>query len=121
MEVKKIMLIDDESITNMLHRKTLNLYAPACDVQSYMNAGKALDDIEGYNPDIIFLDLQMPFMDGWQFLEAMKEKQISVPVVILTSSTSTHDREKSRAYSNVVHYLEKPLNKQQIGIALGIS
>jgi CheY-like chemotaxis protein len=65
-------------------------------------------------PDILFLDLNMPVLDGWQFLQefGMLEKKIKMPIYILTSSNYEGDLIKSKEFDVVKGYIVKPLSKE---------
>jgi CheY-like chemotaxis protein len=69
-------------------------------------------------PQIIFIDINMPMIDGFQFIETLKIKFSkrfkSIKIVILTSSLSIHDREKSMSISKDILFLNKPLTKEAL-------
>ena len=108
--MKKIMLVDDIVISNFIVKKLITKFFTEYEIYDYTYSLKALDDIIEINPDIIFLDLNMPEVDGWRFLDLMIEKNINHPVYILSSSTSELDLRKSKLYGNVKEFLVKPLN-----------
>jgi two-component system nitrate/nitrite response regulator NarL len=107
--MKKIMLVDDVDISNFIMKKMIAKATPQHQVFDFILPQKALDSLEQINPDIIFLDLNMPLIDGWKFLDIMKEKGFGNKVLILTSSTSEMDKQRSLAYSNVLSFLIKPI------------
>ena len=63
-------------------------------------------------PDIIFLDLNMPIMDGWQFLREFSELAISIciPIYVVSSSINQNDILKAKSFKCVVDYIEKPIS-----------
>lgn len=67
-------------------------------------------------PKIIFLDLNMPVWDGWQFLDEFTKipTEETITVYILTSSNSNEDKEKAKQYSLKSNYLIKPINQSQL-------
>lgn len=67
-------------------------------------------------PEVIFLDLNMPVMDGWDFLEEFGKIQApqNVVIYILTSSIDPADTERAKQYSNVDSYLVKPLTLNKL-------
>ena len=77
--MKRILLVDDDKICNFIAESTLNRLGVAKEVHSALNGQEALDLFNGYFqgdvavPDIIFLDLNMPIMDGFQFIDAFKK------------------------------------------------
>ncbi|MEE2770578.1 MAG: response regulator, partial [Bacteroidota bacterium] len=62
---------------------------------------------------LIFLDLNMPVMSGWDFLEELQKRNIKHQVIILSSSTSQFDIQKAKLYPDVLQYVVKPMNKQK--------
>ncbi len=105
------MLIDDIEIQNFIVKRMIKKLSEDYEIYDYTYASKALDDINKVNPDIIFLDIDMPKINGWKFLQIMKENDLRNSVYILTSSTSELDVQKSKNYDNVKDFLIKPLNK----------
>jgi CheY-like chemotaxis protein len=70
----------------------------------------AFSEIKSINPDLIFLDLNMPVMNGWEFLDRMNETNTANKVYILTSSPNETDINRSKKYTNVEAFLIKPMN-----------
>lgn len=110
----KVMLVDDQKMANFITRKLIEVTGFSTEVVDYTIPQEALLDLNNTNPDLIFLDLNMPEVNGWQFLEVLTEKQNQTQVVIVTSSTSKHDKEKAQKYAQVIDFLEKPLTKNTI-------
>lgn len=113
-EIKKqVVLIDDDPVQNLINKKVISNHYPNYEIIDYTNAEKALEDIKHrkISPDVVFLDLNMPFMDGWEFLEALKGLQAEFEVQILTSSIDQNDYEKARLNPKVSGINSKPLQK----------
>jgi CheY-like chemotaxis protein len=122
---KNVLLIDDDAMCNMINEKIFKLSKFANKVKSYADAKKALiymrelikTDLTQL-PEVIFLDINMPGMDGWGFLEELKEfpKFISngCKVIMLTSSIDQRDIEKSKNYKMVYSFISKPLTEEKL-------
>lgn len=111
----KILLIDDDEINNFLNNKLLKIHRPEIEVDICNSAQIALEKLSrGYNPQLILLDLNMPKINGWMFLEEFKKNQKKIPIMILTSSIDPHDYAKSKAYNEIIDFIEKPLTKAKI-------
>lgn len=111
--MKKIVLVDDQPIANFITKKLLELEGMDENVKDFTNPVKAYEFIEKKEGLILFLDLNMPEMSGWDFLDKMKEKGLNFQTIILTSSSSDLDREKAGNYTFVMDYVVKPLTREK--------
>ena len=115
-----VMLIDDSKVDNFINSKILEMSEKAENIQVFDDAAAALAFLrkEQNLPDVIFLDIDMPLMDGFQFLDEF-EKLSAVAkrkckIVMLTSSINPQDFNRSKKYENVKLYLNKPLSHESI-------
>lgn len=98
---KKFLIVDDDSDDVCLFTEALTSVAPKTLCFSASDGGEALRDLEKERiskPDIIFLDLNMPEMNGWQCLTKLKslDRFKDIPVIIHTTSTSSIDKNHAR-------------------------
>jgi CheY-like chemotaxis protein len=113
----KVLLVDDDEATNFLAElafKNLNI---ANEIEIASDGLIAYQWIKQNNcPDIIFLDIRMPRMDGFDFLDNFTEMNAckQVKIVMLTSSSRLEDMKKAFTYNAVIEYLEKPLTEEMI-------
>lgn len=112
---KKVLLIEDNETTNFIHRLVLK-NAGFEMVDEVLNGLDAFDYLEKSCPDIIFLDINMPIMSGWEFL---KEREIKgfcdkTKIAMLSTSTRLEDKKKAKEHKSVIAYFEKPLTKEHI-------
>ena len=123
-KLKSVVLIDDCKATNYIHRLIIEKYGFAEAITEFMNGKEAIDylstevDGEFPTPELIFLDLNMPVMNGWEFLESYKHlpsnQQAGVVVVMLTTSLNPDDKRKSKNLSSLNSFENKPLNKAKM-------
>lgn len=124
MLTKRILLVDDDQITNFINTKLITREFNL-NVTAYTNAQEALTYLRGLTtstpedmPNVIFLDINMPIMDGWEFLELFQKFSESVlnacKVIMLTSSIDAEDIEKSKKYRTVKDFVSKPLTSEKI-------
>ena len=125
-KLKSIAIIDDDPITVFGVKRMLNALGISENIRSYVNGKEAIDDFKsimnnkGVIPEVIFLDINMPIMDGWQFLEEFIKLPIThkIRINILTSSIDPADRENWRYYMtrthHIIDYKNKPIQKKEI-------
>ncbi len=70
--------------------------------------------MEDYESDLIMLDLNMPYLNGWQFLQAMEERGFESPVFILTSSILKEDADRAEKHPMVKGYVSRPLEVRHL-------
>lgn len=115
-KVKQICLIDDDPIFTKMLQRLITLHDFSSDFISFNNGKKAMDfylEAQAEAPDMILLDLNMPVMDGWQFLDALTAKNIhklsKTPIYVVTSSVHSVDVERAAAINRVKEYVVKPI------------
>ena len=125
---KSIMLIDDNEIDNLINQKMIEASGIAENIYTHTGAKSAVEFLRNLEkldslsdqvlPEVIFLDIDMPLMDGFQFLdefEKLHEKtKKHCKVAILTSSINPQDVNKSKKYDSVKKYLNKPLSQEAL-------
>ena len=113
----KVLLVDDDEATNFLAALAIKNLNIANEIKVAEDGLIACEWIKHHNcPDIIFLDIRMPRMDGFDFLENLSAMNAckNVKVVMLTSSCRSEDKTKALSYKWVVEYFEKPLTEEMI-------
>ena len=115
--INKILLIDDDPAANYLSKELLERLNAAKVIETAENCLRALELIKQVNcADIILLDIKMPGLDGFDFLEKLKTLALSkkIKVVMLTSSLRPEEKLKAFSYKAVVEYFEKPLTPEKV-------
>jgi CheY-like chemotaxis protein len=121
-----IMCVDDDPITLMLFKKVVQKASFAKEIINAVNGQEAITLINTINsdsnqekkPQLIFLDLNMPVMGGWEFLDLFNASNYfnlnNTKVIILTSTIDPEDIKKSKSYSNVIEFLSKPITVEML-------
>lgn len=113
----EVLVVDDDSITIFLAKKTINLSFPQYQVNSFVNGRKAIEYLGIRTSDlplIILLDINMPEYSGWDFLEDYEKQNLGFQVFMFTSSIDPFDLAKSKSYSSVKGFISKPLNREKL-------
>ena len=122
----RFIVIDDDPLNNTICRLTIKKALGAVEVITFTDPLQGLqyigDQYSGPNGDggatVLFLDINMPVMNGWEFLEKYESLNHSVKnaikVYILSSSVDDRDIEKAQANKNIVNYLAKPITKETV-------
>src|ERR1035437_5488032 len=119
---KSVMIIDDNDIDNFINERILKSALFSENVYVHTSAKSALEFLKNLEqvknvpkeliPNYIFLDLNMPIMDGFQFMDIFQqlseEFQSAIKIVILTTSLNPSDVETSKKYKNEIKFLYKP-------------
>jgi len=115
-KLTNIMLVDDNPDDNFFHQRVVKKYDATIQVQAIESASEALDYLKtnsgsSLHPDLIFLDVNMPGMNGWEFLEAYDKLGIhkDIIIIMLTTSEDQKDIAKSQAWDFVADFKTKPL------------
>lgn len=115
-KLKRFLLIDDSKATNFFNKTIILKTGVVEEIIVAYNGKEALDSIQLHStPELIFLDLNMPVMNGWQFLDAYhhpsNQFQNSKIVVMLGAEIGKDEREKLLSFSQVVEFRDKMLSK----------
>lgn len=123
--INQVLLVDDDPISNIINEKIIQTSKCSMSVKSYLNASEALDylkqrlhaDLTKF-PDVIFLDINMPEMNGWEFFEELNKFPDFIlkecKVFMLSSSIDDDDIEKAKTYKMVYDFISKPLTVNMV-------
>ncbi|MBX2907666.1 MAG: response regulator [Taibaiella sp.] len=121
--MKNIYLVDDDKLFIFLLKKTIGLTGIPTQITDFPDGQSALDYIKANAsdasklPDVIFLDLRMPIMDGWEFLEEYKHIADSLAkknrLYVFSSSISPYDIENAKNNPLVTDFIIKPILKEK--------
>lgn len=108
-----IFLVDDDLIQNMLTSQLAQLCGVEYEI--YNNGEEVIEALEeGKEPTHILLDINMPIMNGWEFLNLYQHYPKTAKVFMLTSSDNEEDMNKSDDFECVKGYYTKPISKESI-------
>ncbi|SHI60899.1 response regulator [Flavobacterium terrae] len=117
-------IIDDDNIFVFVLKKLLEKNENFVQVKDFKNGEDVLDILEKNSefPDIILLDINMPVVDGWQFLQKLEElpNKEKLKVFVMSSSIDVADVEKSKEFTTVKNYISKPINQEKLNELLSL-
>ncbi len=111
-----IFLIDDDQTANFINEMQIKRFSNNFNIQTFVNAKNALSTLKNgvAIPEFIFLDINMPEMDGWEFIQKFQELNLSSKIVLVTSSLDPIDKIKAKSIEGVVSFIEKPMVKKDL-------
>ena len=114
-----VLVVDDDRLSILLTKRVIKKIYSNLEVLDFSEPKKALEflkrDCDLISQKIfIFLDINMPLISGWEFLELLPEDGRDIRVILLTSSINAADREKSLNYKIVSHFATKPLSLSKL-------
>ena len=119
-----LAVVDDDEIFQIIARKMISICAPQWEIKSFTTGLDALNYLKQHStltsniPDVILLDINMPVMDGWMFLEAYQELKgqlvKSMKIYLASSSIDSKDIERGKRNPNLADYIIKPLTIERI-------
>lgn len=124
--IKKILCVDDDPITLMLYKMVIAKASLSETVIAAKNGQEALEYYDNLKseqeedfPELIFLDLNMPVMGGWEFLDNFIEPTYSpfnkkTKIIVLSSTIDPQDIEKVKNYPIIIDFISKPVTKEML-------
>ena len=120
-----ILLVDDDEINNFISIKLIKKALSNTEIMACLNGKYAIDQLVELQkesperlPDYILLDINMPIMNGWEFLDEFKRINLDplgkCKIYIISSSVFSNDINKARSYPLVKDFISKPLNVEKI-------
>lgn len=121
MKAAIVWIIDDDIVYQFTARKYLEKINKVKDILVFSNGKEACDHIQQLKspdliPDYIFLDIRMPVMDGWNFLDCYRSVNATFPkdvvVYMVSSSPEPQDIERAKGMTEIKDYIVKPLTRE---------
>lgn len=127
-KIEFVYIVEDDDIASFVIKLALDEHSAFSNNAIFRNGKLAIDQLSNVNsnlgelPDLIFLDINMPVMDGWEFLESFSKLTLKKPisVIILTSSINPDDEKKAKTFDHVKGFLSKPLDIEALEKVLEI-
>ncbi|MCO4294598.1 response regulator [Solitalea sp. MAHUQ-68] len=122
--IENLCIIDDDRICQFIIKTYAKAKALAKHTHIFADASSALEYLKSMSdntpqlPDLIMLDINMPIMDGWSFLDEYQKLSPwinkKIPIFLITSSIQEEDKMKAKQYNDVAGFYIKPINEELI-------
>lgn len=122
--VDTICVIDDNDVYQFVMKNSINKLNPNIKILAYLNGEEGIESLKEMIenkqplPDVILLDINMPIMDGWEFMNEfikIKPKLPRVmPIYLTTSSLDASDIDKAKSYEDITGFLSKPIDRHTL-------
>ncbi len=113
-KIQKILILDDDKIQHFLLKKKLGLLFPEVSVFLKSTPSEAMDFLESNDVDLIFLDLNLPEMSGWEIIDLLKKNSIQSKLILVSGSVSTEDDDRVKKDDFIHAIYEKPLRESDL-------
>jgi CheY-like chemotaxis protein len=130
MKINTVCIVDDDIVYQITTKKILEKINGTKNILVFSNGEEAFEYLskvvsdENALPDIILLDVNMPYMNAWQFLEAYRKLKPLltklITIYIISSSVSHNDIQKAKSMEDVKDYFVKPISMDQYAAMLAI-
>ena len=111
--LRNVIFLEDNLMAHMLVTRLIKLVDANISVFSFTSGIEVLEFLESYPADLILLDIEMPVMNGFSFLEQLQKKNIMIPTVILSSTINEEGIDRSYDFTSVTEIVKKPLTPEK--------
>jgi len=119
---QSVIMVDDDDATNFLHKRIIKKLNPNADIKIFNESLQAisyLDKPDTHSPDLMFLDINMPAVPGWELIENLCSRhRDSLSIIVLSTHICMERREKFSSSDYRITFIEKPLSLNKLDKAL---
>ena len=120
----KIILIDDDAVTNFLNKEILSFFDAGLSIESFSDPEKSIHYLLSYpvndvdNKILVLLDINMPLISGWDLLNRLEKEKpelfTHLQIHLLTSSIDENDKKRAEEHPRITSILHKPLDEEML-------
>ncbi len=120
LRIQKILILDDDKIPHFLFQKRLNFLVSDLVLFFKSRPSETIDFLKANEVDLLFLDLNLPEMSGWDFVELLKINVIRTRIILVSSSVSLEDKRRVQNDGMIHAIYEKPISDTDLQEILGV-
>ncbi|WP_456461992.1 response regulator [Reichenbachiella sp.] len=117
-QIDHVLLVDDDVPTNFIHEVILKKTNRFKQIGSVLSATEALDYLQVSRPNLIFLDINMPALSGWDFIDQFRslplEQKENIVIIMLSTSMDPKDRQRAEICSEIQEFVSKPISVEKV-------
>ncbi|MEP3386653.1 MAG: response regulator [Reichenbachiella sp.] len=117
-QIDHVLLVDDDVPTNFIHEVILKKTNRFKQIGSVLSATEALDYLQVSRPNLIFLDINMPALSGWDFIDQFRslplEQKENIVIIMLSTSMDPKDRQRAQICSEIQEFVSKPISVEKV-------
>ena len=112
-KIESVLLIDDDNIANFLHTRVMQM-SGVTNIKTALNGREALVLLSDFKPALMLVDINMPVMDGFQFIEEIQKQNLDKDILVAILTSSSKQSDIDQANSLKIPFLEKPLDMEKV-------
>jgi DNA-binding NtrC family response regulator len=122
-KVDSVWIVDDDQVITYITEHMLRNADASLRISSFLSAKMALEKLrlDGFAPDVLLLDINMPGITGWEFLDQLNALKLEANVYMYSSSIDPDDVKEARNYPMVKDFISKPLDARTIRQILSLN
>lgn len=113
-KIQNVVIVDDEAISRNINYKILKKFFESEKINAFGDSEAGFNYVANHRPDLLLLDLHMPEIDGYQFLQMLDAQCINIDVILVSSSVDTEEILRAKLYKNVRGFISKPLTAKKL-------
>jgi CheY-like chemotaxis protein len=110
----KVLVVDDDPLIHVIFKKVAAKSGISLEIDGSLQPKNGLEKLSQFKPDILLLDINMPQMSGWDFLEAMKSDSSGCDVYMYSSSIDPSDKNRALSFPQVKEFIVKPITADKL-------
>lgn len=113
-KIQNVAIVDDEAISRNINYKILRTFFESEKINVFGDSEEGFNYVANHKPDLLLLDLHMPNIDGYQFLQMLDAQCLNINVILVSSSVDAEEILRAKLFKNVRGFITKPLTVKKL-------